>query len=80
MYKTIKTLEMIGQNTSINQFETAQEMLLQEGISEEDIDNLVNSNIPLICAWVPDDDKRNKEHEDDDDEEEKDKKKKKDHH
>lgn len=80
MYRAVKILERIGQSSSINQFETAQEMLLQEGISEEEIDNLINSNIPLICAWSPADDKRKKKKEKKDDNDKKKDKKKKDHH
>ena len=52
----------------------------KEGISEEEIDNLINSNIPLICAWSPADDKKKKKKEKKDDNDKKKDKKKKDHH
>ena len=77
MYKTIKLLETVGQNISIKQFETAYDMLTQENISEEEINNLVNSNIPLICAWSPQDDDE-KETEKEEEKDNKDKKNKSD--
>jgi len=65
MYKTIQMLEMIGQNSSIKQYETVHEMLVQENISEAEINELIESNIPLICAWIPQDDEKEKEEDDD---------------
>ena len=70
MYKMIQMLEMIGQNSSIKQHETVQDMLLQENISEGEINDLIDSNIPLMCVWVSPDDK-DKETEDDDEGEKK---------
>ena len=73
MYKTIQMLEMIGQNSSIKQYETAHDMLVQENISDEGVNDLIDSNIPLMCVWVTPDEKDN-ETEDDDEGEKKEKK------
>ena len=73
MYKTIQILEMIGQNSSIKQYETAHDMLVQENISDEGVNDLIDSNIPLMCVWVTPDEKDN-ETEDDDEGEKKEKK------
>ena len=73
MYKTIQMLEMIGQNLSIKQYETAHDMLVQENISDEGVNDLIDSNIPLMCVWVTPDEKDN-ETEDDDEGEKKEKK------
>lgn len=73
MYKTIQMLEMIGQSSSIKQYETVHDMLVQENVSEEEINDLIDSNIPLMCVWVPPDEKDN-EDDDEDDGEKKDKK------
>ncbi len=53
MYKTIQMLAELGQNASIKQYQTIQEMLLEHNISEQEINNLIESNTPLICAWIP---------------------------
>ena len=58
MLKTIKLLESIGQNSSIHQFNSVHAQLASENISEEEINELVNSNIPLVCAWAPEDDEK----------------------
>lgn len=56
MKNKIKTLELIGQTTSIKQFETAHEMLSNQGFTNSSINDLVNSNTPLVCSWAPDED------------------------
>ena len=56
MNNKIKTLETLGQNSSIKQFESVQEMLLNQGIIVENISDLISANQPLICTWEPDED------------------------
>jgi len=58
MLKTIKLLESIGQNTSIQQFDSIHAQLASENITENEINDLINSNIPLVCSWVPEDDEK----------------------
>ena len=61
MTTTLKLLENIGQCTSLNEFDSVGQLLAQQEISEEAINDLINSNIPLVCAWEPEDDDEKKE-------------------
>jgi len=74
MTTILQLLENIGQNTSLKEFDTINQLLEQQKISEEDINELINSNTPLVCAWVPEDDDDKDDNEKEGEEEEKEKK------
>ena len=66
MTTVLQLLENIGQNTSLKEFDSICQLLEPQKISEEEINELISSNTPLVCAWVPeedDDDKEDKEKE-----------------
>jgi hypothetical protein len=56
MNTMIKTLEEIGQSTSIKEFDSASDLLKQVNLSENIIDELRNNTHEYVCALVPDDD------------------------
>ncbi len=67
MYKTIQILAQLGQIASVNDYHTVQEMLEEHNISEQQINDLVNSNTPLVCAWIPQDDEQEEDDSDQND-------------
>lgn len=71
MYKTIQLLAQLGQNASIKQYQTVQEMLLEQNIPENEINDLIESNIPLVCAWIPQENEPEPDHDDQEDHERK---------
>lgn len=67
MNQAIKTLEEIGQNTSLNQHENLIEMLKSLDVKENTFDNITPKTKEFVCLLVPEDD--NDESDDSDDSE-----------
>jgi len=66
MSLAIKTLEEIGQNTSIKQHDNVEVMLKDLEIEESLIENIGLKTQDFVCALFPQDDKDDKDTQDDD--------------
>jgi hypothetical protein len=69
MNRTLELLEALGKNSSIKQFENMQDMMLQENMTEDDMNSIIDANIPLMCIWVPPKEEEKRKQEDKEDKE-----------
>ena len=73
--KLIEILETIGENTSLKEFDTLDELLTESEVEPKIINEINAKNSNLICGQFPERDDPDKENDDDDEEKEKEKEK-----
>ncbi len=73
--KLAKTLEAIGQNTSLKEFSSLEELLTEAELKPEILTEIIATSSNLICGLFPERDDPDKEEDDDGKEDEEEKRK-----